>query len=92
MRTSSWSADMRGHGCLAIEFDQERRRGLGNGRSETHQVLLLNGLRNRVTLRTDGGMRSGEDIVCATLLGAEEYNFGTAALIARVGLCPPMPP
>ena len=52
------------------------------GVAETHQVLLLNGLRNRVTLRTDGGMRSGEDIVYATLLGAEEFNFGTAALIA----------
>jgi glutamate synthase (NADPH/NADH) large chain/glutamate synthase (ferredoxin) len=52
------------------------------GVAETHQVLLLNGLRNRVTLRTDGGMRSGEDIIYATLLGAEEYNFGTAALIA----------
>ena len=52
------------------------------GVAETHQVLLLNGLRDRVTLRTDGGMRTGEDIVYATLLGAEEYNFGTAALIA----------
>jgi len=52
------------------------------GVAETHQVLMLNGLRNRVTLRTDGGMRTGEDIVYATLLGAEEYNFGTAALIA----------
>ncbi|GAB4172828.1 MAG: glutamate synthase large subunit [Terrimicrobiaceae bacterium] len=52
------------------------------GVAETHQVLLLNGLRNRVTLRTDGGMRTGEDIVYAALLGAEEFNFGTAALIA----------
>jgi glutamate synthase (NADPH/NADH) large chain/glutamate synthase (ferredoxin) len=52
------------------------------GLSEAHQVLLLNQLRNRVTLRTDGGMRTGEDIIYATLLGAEEYNFGTAALIA----------
>lgn len=52
------------------------------GVAETHQVLMLNGLRNRVTLRTDGGMRCGEDIIYATLLGAEEYNFGTAALIA----------
>ncbi len=52
------------------------------GVAETHQVLMLNGLRNRVTLRTDGGMKSGEDIVYATLLGAEEYNFGTAAMIA----------
>jgi glutamate synthase domain-containing protein 3 len=47
-----------------------------------HQVLMLNGLRNHVTLRTDGGMRTGMDIVFAALLGAEEFNFGTAALIA----------
>ncbi len=52
------------------------------GVAETHQVLMLNGLRNRVTLRTDGGMRSGEDIVYAALLGAEEFNFGTAAMIS----------
>lgn len=52
------------------------------GLAEAHQVLLLNQLRNRITLRTDGGMRTGEDIIYATLLGAEEYNFGTAALIA----------
>ncbi|MGC1479432.1 MAG: glutamate synthase large subunit [Chthoniobacterales bacterium] len=52
------------------------------GVAETHQVLMLNNLRNRVTLRTDGGMKSGEDIIYATLLGAEEYNFGTAAMIA----------
>lgn len=52
------------------------------GVAETHQVLMINNLRNRVTLRTDGGMRSGEDIVYAALLGAEEYNFGTSALIA----------
>ena len=52
------------------------------GVAEVQQVLLLNGLRNRVTLRTDGGMRTGFDIVVAALLGAEEYNFGTIALIA----------
>ncbi|MDP9292619.1 MAG: glutamate synthase-related protein, partial [Verrucomicrobiota bacterium] len=52
------------------------------GVAEAQQVLMLNGLRNRVTLRTDGGMRTGSDIVCAALLGAEEYNFGTVALIA----------
>jgi glutamate synthase domain-containing protein 3 len=45
-------------------------------------VLLLNGLRNRVTLRTDGGMKTGLDILIAAMLGAEEFNFGTAALIA----------
>ncbi|HEX4086043.1 MAG TPA: glutamate synthase-related protein [Chthoniobacteraceae bacterium] len=52
------------------------------GIAEAQQVLLLNGLRNRVTLRTDGGLRTGSDIVQAAILGAEEYNFGTIALIA----------
>lgn len=52
------------------------------GLAEAHQVLMLNDLRSRVTLRTDGGMKTGRDIVLAALLGAEEYNFGTAALIA----------
>jgi glutamate synthase (NADPH/NADH) large chain/glutamate synthase (ferredoxin) len=52
------------------------------GLAEAHQVLLLNGLRNRVTLRTDGGMKTGLDILMAAMLGAEEFNFGTAALIA----------
>jgi glutamate synthase domain-containing protein 2/glutamate synthase domain-containing protein 1/glutamate synthase domain-containing protein 3 len=52
------------------------------GIAEAHQVLMLNGLRNRIILRTDGGLRTGEDIVFAALLGAEEFNFGTTALIA----------
>ncbi len=52
------------------------------GVAEAHQVLMLNGLRNRVTLRADGGMRTGMDVIYAALLGAEEYNFGTSALIA----------
>ena len=52
------------------------------GLAEAQQVLMLNGLRNRVTLRTDGGLRSGLDIIHAAILGAEEYNFGTIALIA----------
>lgn len=52
------------------------------GLAEAQQVLLLNGLRNRVTLRTDGGMRTGMDIVMGAILGAEEFNFGTIALIA----------
>ncbi len=52
------------------------------GLAEVNQVLMLNGLRNRVTLRTDGGMRTGMDIIFGALLGAEEFNFGTAALIA----------
>lgn len=52
------------------------------GVAEAQQVLMMNDLRERVVLRTDGGMKSGRDIVIAALLGAEEYNFGTAALIA----------
>jgi glutamate synthase (ferredoxin) len=52
------------------------------GVAEAHQVLMMNSLRGRVVLRTDGGMKSGRDIVVAALLGAEEFNFGTAALIA----------
>ena len=61
------------------------------GLAEAHQVLMLNGLRNRVTLRTDGGMRTGMDIIFGALLGAEEFNFGTAALIASgLRVCTPM--
>ena len=52
------------------------------GVSEAHQVLSLNNLRSRVTLRTDGGLRTGRDIVIAAMMGAEEYGIGTAALIA----------
>ncbi len=52
------------------------------GLAETQQVLMLNGLRDRVTLRTDGGLRTGSDIIKAAILGAEEFNFGTIALIA----------
>ncbi|MDF3057322.1 MAG: glutamate synthase large subunit [Rariglobus sp.] len=52
------------------------------GVAEAHQVLMMNQLRGRVVLRTDGGMKTGRDIVIAALLGAEEFNFGTAALIA----------
>lgn len=52
------------------------------GIAEAHQTLMLNGLRSRVTLRTDGGLKTGRDIVLAAMLGAEEFNFGTAALIA----------
>ena len=52
------------------------------GIAEAHQVLMMNDLRGHVTLRTDGGMKTGRDIVIAAILGAEEFNFGTAALIA----------
>ena len=52
------------------------------GLSEVQQVLVLNRLRHRVVLRTDGGLRTGRDIVMAAMLGAEEFGIGTAALVA----------
>jgi glutamate synthase (NADPH/NADH) large chain len=52
------------------------------GLSETHQVLTLNRLREKVLLRTDGGIKTGRDVVIAAMLGAEEYGIGTASLIA----------
>jgi glutamate synthase (ferredoxin) len=52
------------------------------GLAEVHQVLMRNGLRDRVALRTDGGLQTGRDVLVAALLGAEEYGFGTAALVA----------
>ena len=53
------------------------------GLAETHQTLLANGLRTRVTLRTDGGLASGRDVVMAAMLGADEFSFGTSAMIAE---------
>ena len=52
------------------------------GLAEVHQVLLRNDLRDRVALRTDGGLQTGRDLLIAALLGAEEFAFGTAALVA----------
>ncbi|CAK6701795.1 glutamate synthase large subunit [Synechococcus sp. BA-124 BA4] len=53
------------------------------GLSEVHRSLLANGLRNRVLLRADGGLKTGWDVVMAALLGAEEYGFGSVAMIAE---------
>ncbi len=52
------------------------------GLSEVNQVLTLNGLRHRVRLRTDGGLKTGRDIVIAAILGAEEFGIGTLSLVA----------
>ncbi|MCH2212677.1 MAG: glutamate synthase large subunit [Fuerstiella sp.] len=51
------------------------------GIAETHQTLVMNNLRSRVRLQTDGQLKTGRDVVVATLLGAEEYGFSTAPLI-----------
>src|SRR5664280_836515 len=52
------------------------------GVAETHQVLVKNDLRSRVVLQTDGQLRTGRDVVIAALLGAEEFGFATAPLVA----------
>jgi glutamate synthase (ferredoxin) len=52
------------------------------GLAETHQVLLLNGLRSRIAVETDGQLKTGRDVVVAALLGAEEFGFATAPLVA----------
>ncbi|MFB3141618.1 MAG: glutamate synthase large subunit, partial [Acidobacteriota bacterium] len=51
------------------------------GIAETHQTLVLNDLRSRVVLQTDGGLKTGRDVVIATILGAEEFGFSTAPLV-----------
>jgi glutamate synthase domain-containing protein 2/glutamate synthase domain-containing protein 1/glutamate synthase domain-containing protein 3 len=53
------------------------------GLAETQTSLMANGLRGRVRVRVDGGMKTGRDIIIAALLGADEFSFGTAALIAE---------
>ncbi|MDP9022798.1 MAG: glutamate synthase-related protein [Actinomycetota bacterium] len=53
------------------------------GLAETQQTLRLNGLRGRVRVRVDGGLKTGRDVLVAALLGADEYSFGTAALLAE---------
>merc|ERR1712071_591887 len=53
------------------------------GLTEAHAALLSNGLRERVTLRVDGGIRTGRDVVMAALMGGEEFGFGTIAMIAE---------
>jgi glutamate synthase domain-containing protein 2/glutamate synthase domain-containing protein 3 len=52
------------------------------GLAETQQTLLLNDLRSRITVEVDGGMRTGRDVVVGALLGADEFGFSTAPLIA----------
>ena len=51
------------------------------GLAETQQTLLLNGLRDRIVVQTDGQLKTGRDVVIATLLGAEEFGFATAPLV-----------
>jgi glutamate synthase (ferredoxin) len=52
------------------------------GLAETHQVLLMNDLRSRIAVETDGQLKTGRDVVIAALLGAEEFGFATSPLVA----------
>ncbi len=52
------------------------------GLTEVNQILTLNGLRHKITLRTDGGIKTGRDVVIAAMMGAEEFGIGTASLVA----------
>src|ERR1044072_8584349 len=52
------------------------------GLAETHQTLVLNNLRSRITIETDGQLKTGRDVVIAALLGAEEFGFATAPLVS----------
>ena len=52
------------------------------GLTEANQILTLNNLRHNVTLRTDGGLKTGRDVVVAAMMGAEEYGMGTSSLVA----------
>ena len=56
-------------------------RTLGIRTCRTQQTLILNGLRDRIVVQTDGQMKTGRDVVIAALLGAEEYGFATAPLV-----------
>jgi glutamate synthase domain-containing protein 2/glutamate synthase domain-containing protein 3 len=67
------------------------------GLAETQQTLMLNGLRDRILVQTDGQLRTGRDVVIAALLGAERFGFGTSVLVAmgcilmrkcHLGTCP----
>ena len=52
------------------------------GLTEANQILTLNSLRHNVTLRTDGGLKTGRDVVIAAMMGAEEFGMGTSSLVA----------
>ena len=52
------------------------------GLTEANQILTLNNLRHNITLRTDGGLKTGRDVIIAAMMGAEEYGMGTSSLVA----------
>lgn len=71
-----------GTGAASISSIKNAGNYWETGLAETQRVLIENGLREKVTLRVDGGIKTGRDVVIAALLGAEEYGFGTAVMIS----------
>jgi glutamate synthase domain-containing protein 2/glutamate synthase domain-containing protein 1/glutamate synthase domain-containing protein 3 len=76
------SADSGGTGASPLTSIKHAGAPWELGLAETHQTLLLNGLRNRIKVETDGQIKTGRDVLVAALLGAEEFGFGTSALVA----------
>ena len=74
-----------GGGTAAASLNSIKHAGIPweLGLADAHRTLIGSGLRERVRLRVDGDLRTGRDVVLAALLGAEEYGFGTAALMAE---------
>src|SRR3546814_8491760 len=70
LRISDWSSDV----CSSDLWEL--------GLSETHQTLRMNNLRDKVRVQTDGGLKTGLDVIKAAILGAESFGFGTAPMIA----------
>ncbi len=75
------SGDAGGTGAAPLTSTRHAGTPWEIGLAEAQQVLVLNGLRDRVRLETDGQLKTGRDVVIAALLGAEEFGFGTVALV-----------
>ncbi len=76
------SGDAGGTGASPLQSIKHAGSPWELGLAEAHQTLVANGLRSLVALETDGGLRTGRDVVIAALLGAERFGFGTLPLIA----------
>ncbi|HEU0131013.1 MAG TPA: glutamate synthase-related protein [Mycobacteriales bacterium] len=72
-----------GTGASALSSVKNAGQAWEFGLAETQQSLMRNGLRSRIRVRVDGGFKTGRDVIVAALLGADEYSFGTAALLAE---------
>ena len=77
------SGDSGGTGAAALSSIKQTGIPWELGLAEVQQTLLLNGLRNRVRLQTDGQLKTGRDVVVAAILGADEFGFATAPLIVE---------